>query len=147
MDKFERKAIVDKFNALIAKLDKFSEFDPDDPEEEEIRSELDHIWYKEFDSIAEIQADPLRMRLSAMDDVHIIDRKAFDEGDHVRFTGQLHDVSLDIWDPLDAIVPWSRLDICYPGIYEEVAQFWGISRPQDMGFHDRYWIPRNIHSE
>lgn len=144
MDIFERKASVDKFNSLVARLDEFSEFDPDNPEEDRIRDELDSIWYKEFDSIAVIQADPLRMRLPSTCDVQIIDKKAADEGDHVRFTGQLHDTELDVWDSLDATVSWSRLDICYPGIYEEVAQFWGIVRPQDMEVYNAYHIPREV---
>jgi len=144
VDTFERKASVDKFNSLVARLDEFSEFDPDNPEEDRIRDELDSLWYKEFDSIAEIQADPLRMRLSSMCDVQIIDKKAADEGDHVRFTGQLHDTELDVWDSLNATVSWSRLDICYPGIYEGVAQFWGIVRPQDMEVYNAYHIPREV---
>jgi hypothetical protein len=140
MDVFERKKIVGEFNALIEKLDD----NLSEKEDDRIREELDRIWYKELDSIAEIQVDPLRMRLPSMGDVQIIDKRAVDEGGHVRFMGQLHDTELDVWDSLDATVPWSRLDVCFSGIYEEVAEFWGITRPQDMEVYNAYHVPKEV---
>ena len=146
MDRFERKKIVDEFNALIEKLDD----NLSEAEDESIRSELDRLWYNELDPIAEIQVDPLRVGVRGSNsdvEVEIVGKKATDEGSCVRFTGQIHHLELDEWDALDATVPWSRLDLCDPVLYDNLAGFWNIERPQDMEFHERYWIPRRIHDE
>lgn len=141
MDKFERKKVVDEFNGLIDKLDD----DLTEEEDDRIREELDRIWYKELDPIAEIQVDPLRADNAT--GVEVLDKKAADEGAMVRFTAQLHHLELDEWDALDAVLPWSRLDLCDPVLYGKLASFWGFDRPQDMDFHDKYWIPRRVHDE
>ena len=142
MDRFERKKVVDRFNALVERLDD----NLTDVEDERVRSELDDIWYKELDPIAEIQVDPLRIGVGLRQDTEteIVDKKATDEGDKVRFTGQIHHLELDEWDALDALVSWSRLDLCLPKLYDDLARFWNIERPQDMEFHDAYWVPKDV---
>ncbi len=144
MDKFERKAVVDRFNQLVIKLDAISECDSgDDPEANKIRDELDQIWYKEMDDIAEVQVDPLRTGNNS-NSIKVVDRKVVDEGELARFTGQIHDEELDIWDSLDATRPWKDLDICFTSFYAVVAAFLGISRLQDMKVLDEYWTPRIV---
>ena len=144
MDRFERKRIVDRFNALVEKLDD----NLTEVEDELVRSELDDLWYKDLDPIAEIQVDPLRvgLRVGLRSDteIEIVDKKATDEGNQVRLTGQIHHLELDDWDALDAVVPWSRLDLCFPSMYDNLAKFWNIERPQDMEFHDAYWVPKDV---
>jgi hypothetical protein len=138
MDKFERKKIVDEFNGFIDKLDD----NLSEEEDDRIREELDRIWYKELDPIAEIQVDPLRADHAT--EIEILDKKAIDEGATVRFTAQLHHLELDEWDTLDSVLPWSRLDLCDPLLYDKLASFWKFDRLQDMDFHDKFWIPKRI---
>ncbi len=141
MDKFKRKEIVDRFNALAAQIDEIMT----DAENERLHDEMDRIWYKELDDIAMVQVDPLRVGPRALAGIELVSKKAVSEGDFVRFTAQIHDLQLDEWDALDALVPWNRLDLCNPVLYDELCGFWNIERPQDMDFYDKYWIPRRIH--
>lgn len=143
MDRFERKAIVDKFNALAAELEKFPDYELGCDAAEAIREKLDRIWYKELDSIAEAQLDPIRVTAGSVE-VRVFERKVLCEGDFARFTGKISD-EFDNSDELNVLVSWRRLDLCDPQMYDEVASFWEIDRPQDMQAHDEYWIPYKIH--
>ena len=142
MDRFERKKLVDKFNALALELDKFQDYEFDHPEADKIRDQLDALWYNHLDSIAEIQVDPLRIIQNGA--LNLSERKVTNEGEMARFSAKICD-ELDQTDILDATIPWIRMDLCNPAMYDQIAAFWEIDRPQDMDVHDAYWIPREIH--
>jgi hypothetical protein len=143
LDRFERKVIVDRFNALAAELEKFSDYELGCDAAEDIREKLDFIWYKELDPIAEAQVDPIRVTAGSVE-VRVFERKVLCEGDFARFMGKVID-ELDNSDELNVLISWRRLDLCNPQMYGEVASFWGIDRPQDMQAHDEYWVPYEIH--
>jgi hypothetical protein len=140
LNKSERKVVVDKFNVIAAKMDDLYD---DECGMEDIVGELSYIWYNEFDLIAEVQVDPIRVT-TVTDEIQILDKKALCEGELVRFTGKIVD-DFGNSDELNALMPWKQLDILDPKTYGEVASLWNIRRPQDIQAHNEYWIPKKIH--